>query len=74
MHLEKARGRSFDSIVTQFFSTVRPMFEEVVGPTSNYADVIVNNDDEQKNLSIKVLTAVFKSLLEEIDRENSTKN
>lgn len=71
---QKARGRSFDSIVTQFFSTVRPMFEEVVGPTSNYADVIVNNDDEQKNLSIKVLTAVFKSLLEEIDRENSTKN
>ena len=50
------------------------MFEEVVGPTSNYADVIVNNDDEQKNLSIKVLAAVFKSLLEEIDRENSTKN
>lgn len=71
---QKARGRSFDSIVTQFFSTVRPMFEEVVGPTSNYADVIVNNDDEQKNLSIKVLTAVFKSLLEKIDRENSTKN
>lgn len=71
---QKARGRSFDSIVTQFFSTVRPMFEEVVGPTSNYADVIVNNDDEQKNLSIKVLTAVFKSLLEEIDRENCTKN
>ena len=71
---QKARGRSFDSIVTQFFSTVRPMFEEVVGPTSNYADVIVNNDDEQKNLSIKVLTAVFKSLLEEIDKENSTKN
>lgn len=71
---QKARGRSFDSIVTQFFSTVRPMFEEVVGPTSNYADVIVNNDDEQKNLSIKVLTAVFKSLLEEIDKENCTKN
>lgn len=66
---QEERGRSFDSIVNQFFATVRPMFEEVVGPTSNYADIIINNDDEQKNLSIKVLTAVFKTMLEEVDRE-----
>lgn len=71
---QKERGRSFNSIVTQFFATVRPMFEEVVGPTSNYADLIINNDDEQKNLSIKVLTAVFKTMLEETDRERYEKS
>lgn len=65
---QKERGRSFDSIVNQFFSTVRPMFEEVVGPSENYADLIINNDDEQKNLSIKVVTAIFQTLLDEVDR------
>lgn len=61
---QEVRGRSFDSVVNQYFASVRPMFEEVVGPSITYADVIVNNDDEMKNLSIKVLTAVFSSMLD----------
>lgn len=62
---QEVRGRSFESVVNQYFATVRPMFEEVVGPSITYADVIVNNDDETKNLSIKMLTAVFSSMLDD---------
>lgn len=35
------RGRTLDSIVRQYFSTVRPMHLEFVEPSKRYADVIV---------------------------------
>lgn len=57
------RGRSYDSILSQYFKTVQPMYEEIIAPTSNYADLIVNNDEEISTLSIEVLTAVIKELL-----------
>lgn len=69
----KERGRSFDSIVNQYFATVKPMFEEIISPSSTYADVIVNNDG-RKNLAIDVLTVVFKRELEkkgEIELESA---
>lgn len=59
----KERQRDFEGIVNQYFSTVQPMFEEIIEPSSNYADVIVNNDG-RKNLAIDVLTCVFRRELE----------
>lgn len=59
----KERMRDFEGIVSQYFSTVQPMFEEIIEPSSNYADVIVNNDG-RKNLAIDVLTCVFRCELE----------
>lgn len=35
------RGRSLDSIVTQYLKTVRPMHLEFVEPSKRYADVII---------------------------------
>jgi uridine kinase len=63
---KEERGRSFESIVEQYFTTVQPMSEEIIEPSSNYADIIVNNDGI-KNLAIDVLTCVFK---EELDKAN----
>ena len=37
----KDRGRSLDSVVRQYLSTVRPMHLEFVEPSKRYADVIV---------------------------------
>ena len=54
----KERGRSFESIVNQYFSTVQPMYDEIVKPSSMYADLIVNNDGVE-NLAVEVLTCVF---------------
>ncbi len=57
------RGRDFENIVNQYFDSVQPMFEEIIEPSSTYADVILNNDGK-KNLSIEVLTCLFKKQLE----------
>ena len=35
------RGRSLDSIITQYSTTVKPMHEEFVEPSKKYADIIV---------------------------------
>ncbi len=35
------RGRSMDSVVNQYLTTVKPMHEEFVEPSKRYADVII---------------------------------
>jgi uridine kinase len=35
------RGRTMDSVITQYLSTVRPMHLEFVEPSKRYADVII---------------------------------
>lgn len=59
----KERGRTMESVVSQYFSTVQPMYDEIVKPSSIYADLIVNNDGVA-NLAIDVLTVVFNQQLE----------
>lgn len=56
------RARTFENIINQYFSTVQPMYDEIVAPSSNYADVIVNNDGVE-NLAIDVLSCVVQAEL-----------
>ena len=35
------RGRSLDSVITQYLNTVKPMHEQFVEPSKKYADIIV---------------------------------
>ncbi len=37
----KERGRSLDSVITQYLTTVKPMHEAFVEPSKKYADIIV---------------------------------
>ena len=37
----KKRGRTLDSVVTQYLTTVKPMHEQFVEPTRKYADIVV---------------------------------
>ena len=37
----KERGRSMESVITQYTTTVKPMHEEFVEPSKKYADVII---------------------------------
>lgn len=37
----KERGRSLDSVVTQYLTTVKPMHEQFVEPSKRFADIIV---------------------------------
>lgn len=56
------RGRDQNSIVNQYFSTVQPMYEEIIGPSQYYADLIVNNDGYD-NKSINVICAILKDIM-----------
>ena len=59
---QKERGRSFESIVSQYFATVLPMYEEIIGPSQYYADILIHND-KKKNHCIEVLVSILKSYL-----------
>ena len=37
----KERGRSLDSVINQYLTTVKPMHEQFVEPTRKYADIVV---------------------------------
>lgn len=41
-----SRGRSLDSVVHQYMTTVRPMHEEFVEPSKRYADLIIPEGGE----------------------------
>ena len=58
----KERGRSFESIVNQYFATVAPMYGEIVEPSMQYADLIVNNDGVE-NHAVDILVSLFRQEL-----------
>ena len=60
----RERGRTYESIIEQYFSTVLPMFEEIIAPSQYYADLIVNNDGGSTH-SIDVLASVLKTMIDE---------
>ncbi|MDD5945689.1 MAG: uridine kinase [Clostridia bacterium] len=44
----KYRGRTIESILTQYQTTVKPMHEEFVEPSKKYADIIIPRGGENK--------------------------
>lgn len=50
----KERGRSYESILKQYYDQVIPVFEEIIEPTQKFADMILINEDND-NKSIEVL-------------------
>ena len=44
----KSRGRSLESVVEQYVTTVRPMHEEFVEPSKRYADLIIPEGGENQ--------------------------
>ena len=60
----RERGRTYESIIEQYFTTVQPMFEEIIAPSQYYADLIINNDGGNTH-SIDVLVSVLENLMKE---------
>lgn len=58
----KERGRTYESIIEQYFATVQPMFEEIIAPSEYYADLIINNDGGGDH-SINVLVSVLENMV-----------
>ena len=56
------RGRSMESVVTQYTSTVRPMHESFIEPSKRYADIIISEGGENK-VAIDLLNTKISSII-----------
>lgn len=56
------RHRSFESVVHQYETTVRPMYLQFIEPSSRYADVIVPRGGENR-IAIDMIQAKMRELL-----------
>ena len=59
------RGRSLDSIINQYLSTVKPMHNTYVNPTKIYADVILNGGKNDRAF------ALVKAQIEQVLKEHN---
>ena len=59
----KERGRSLDSVITQYRTTVKPMHEAFVEPSKRNADIIIPNGGEN-GPAIEMLAHHIRSLIE----------
>jgi uridine kinase len=56
------RHRSFDSVILQYETTVRPMYLQFIEPSSRYADIIVPRGGENR-IAIDMIQAKMRELL-----------
>jgi uridine kinase len=69
----KERGRSLDSIIHQYLTTVKPMYHQFVEPTKRYADIIVPEGGENQ-VAIDLLTTKMRSILKSRGSEQIKQN
>ncbi len=60
------RGRSIESIITQYSETVKPMHEEFVEPSKKHADIIIPRGGENAAGLDMLITYMNKKLHEEV--------
>lgn len=60
----KERGRTIDSVVNQYLTTVRPMHLSFVEPSKRYADIIIPEGGEN-NIAIDVIKTKIVNLLQD---------
>lgn len=58
----KERGRSLESIINQYQSTVKPMFHKYIKPTKRYADVIIPNDHKH-DIAVDLIVTKIRQIL-----------
>lgn len=56
------RGRTVESVINQYITSVRPMHEKYIKPTKQYADIIVP-DGGYNDIAIDILITKIKSIL-----------
>ena len=56
------RGRTIDSVISQYIESVKPMHEQFVEPTKKYADIIVP-DGKTNTVAIDLLITKINSIL-----------
>lgn len=60
----KERGRSVESVLTQYRDTVKPMHEQFVEPSKKYADIIIPRGGEN-TAAVSILKHYFHAILQQ---------
>jgi len=60
----RERGRTFESVRSQYYKTVRPMHLEFVEPSKRWADIIIPNI-EQNDTGVSMIVGTIHSLMNE---------
>ena len=60
----KDRGRSIDSVISQYVDVVRPMHNQFIEPTKRYADVIIP-EGGQNHVAIDLVATKIQTILEQ---------
>lgn len=58
------RGRSIDSVISQYINVVRPMHNQFIEPTKRYADVIIP-EGGQNHVAIDLVATKIQTILEQ---------
>ena len=56
----KERGRSLESVISQYYDTVRPMYQKYLDPQRQYADFTVGEETDVASL---ILSARIREML-----------
>lgn len=57
------RGRSLESVIDQYYETVRPMYQKYLDPQKQYADFIVG---EETDIAASILAAKIKEMCDAV--------
>ncbi|MHC4324265.1 MAG: uridine kinase [Planctomycetota bacterium] len=58
----KERGRTADSVISQYTETVRPMYLEFIEPSRQYADILISGEAENRE-AVEILISKINALL-----------
>lgn len=61
----KERGRTMNSVINQYITTVKPMYHKYVKPTKRHADIIIPND-EKHSAAVDVIVHMLKTVKESL--------
>ena len=64
----KERGRSLESVIAQYYDTVRPMYQKYLDPQKQYADFTVG---EETDVAALILAARIRELLDSSQAQTS---
>ena len=56
------RGRDIDEVLNRYQTTLKPMHQQFIEPTKNFADIIIPNDRHNK-VAIEIIRSVIKERL-----------
>jgi uridine kinase len=56
------RGRDVNEVLTRYQNTLKPMHQQFIEPTKNYADIIIPND-RYNNVAVDIVRTVISNKL-----------